>query len=344
MKRFVSSLLLLSLSAFEIVYSQSASIDKAKFFSDTSVINANITTNLGKLFSLRNKEGYIFPATFSFTLPDGTKLSDEMQLEVRGHFRRGYCYIPPLKLIFKNNKASVLHSLKSLKLVSECKISAENEQYLLKEFVIYKIYNLITDLSFRVRLLNLNLQDSSGKKKTITEHAFLMEDVKDLAKRNNCALWEKGHMHPESTNRRQMTIVALFEYMIGNTDWGVSADHNTRLIVAKDDSLTRPYVIPYDFDYSGFVNTDYAVPDEKLDIQNVRQRLYRGFPRTIAELNEVLDIFKRKKESIYGVINHFALLSGRSKKDLTDYLDDFYKLINSPNEVKSTFIDNARKE
>jgi hypothetical protein len=344
MKPFLSALLLFFFSSLQVIYGQSPSIDKVQFFTDTSMFSATITTNMSKLFSQKNKSGYTFPATFSATLANGVNVNDQIELELRGHFRKGYCYMPPIKIIFKNNKSSVMQSLKSLKLVNECKFSGQYEQYLLKEFTVYKIFNLLTDLSFRVRLLNLNFQDSSGRKKPITEHAFLMEDIKELAKRNNCTVWANGHVNTEASQRRQMTMVAVFEYMIGNTDWAVSVEHNIKLVVSKKDSSARPYAVPYDFDYSGLVNTEYAVPDERLELENVRERLYRGYPRTMPELNEVLDIFKQQKEKIYALINNFNLLTSRSKDEMTGYLDAFYKTINSPADVKSVFIENARNQ
>ena len=343
MKRFSLPLLLLCIFALQIVNAQPPSVDRVKFFNDTSTINATIITNTSKLFK-NNKQGVILPASFVTTLPDGTSVNDEIQMEIRGHFRHDYCYVPPLKLIFKNNKASVLSSLKSLKLVNECKLSRQYDQYLMKEFIAYKIYNLLTDMSFRVRLLNVSFQDSGGKKKPITEHAFLLEDIKEVAKRNDCAEWKKPNLVTEATNRKQMTMVAIFEYFIGNTDWAVPVNHNTRLIYSLKDSLLRPFVVPYDFDYSGIVNTEYAVPDERLGIENVQERLYRGYPRTMEEVNEALDIFKQQKEKIYATINNFDLLNPSSKKDLTLYLDAFYETIKDPRSVKSVFIDNARTQ
>ncbi len=298
MKRISYPLLIISFLLCQIAYSQTSSIDKVKFFEDTSMINATITTDMVKLFRQKEKTGAEFPANFSATLPGNIVINDPILLTVRGHFRKGYCYLPPLKVAFKYNDSSVMKSLEDLKLVSQCKISETNEQYLFKEFLIYKIYNLITDMSFRVRLLNLELVDSAGKKKTISEHAFLIEDIKNVAKRNDCKSWKTGKMDPRNVDQRQMTIVAIFEYMIGNTDWGVPVNHNTNLILSKKDSLQRPYVVPYDFDFSGFVNTDYSVPDERLHITSVTERLYRGFPRSIEEINDVLDIFKKQKNNI----------------------------------------------
>ena len=343
MKPFFTALLFLIISAVNVTYGQK-SIDKVKFFTDTSIVNATLTLNIKKVLANKAKEGIIFPATFTCKLGDSLNINDKMEVEVRGHFRRGYCYMPPLKLIYKHNPAAAFYHLKSLKLVSTCMPSKDDEQNLLKEFIAYKIYNLITDKSFRVRLLNLNYQDSSGKRKTITEHAFLMEDINELAKRNDCKDWTDRKFGTEATDRRQMTTVAIFEYMIGNTDWSVPVDHNIKLIHSKSDSLSRPYVVPYDLDFSGFVNTNYSIPDERLGIETVRQRLYRGFPRTMEELNSVLDIYKQQKGNIYALINNFNLFTSATKKELTDYLDEFYDTINNPSEVKRTFIDHARTQ
>ena|SRR5665213_3505057 len=121
-------------------------------------------------------------------------------------------------------------------------------------------------------------------------------------------------------------------------------NHNIKLIHANNDPMSRPFVIPYDFDYSGLVNTSYAVPDERLGIESVRQRVYWGFPRTMEELNDVLDIFNKQKANIYALINNLIILTAETKSGMIDYLDDFYRTINNPAAVKRTFITNAREK
>jgi len=317
-------------------------VNKVKFFEDTSVVNASLTFNIKKLLTKKSRQGLIFPGVFACKLGDSLNVNDNISIEVRGHSRRATCYIPPLKLIYKNNKEAAFYKLKSLKLVNTCAITKDDDQNLLKEFIIYKIYNQITDRSFRARLLKLSYIDSSGSRKTITQHAFLLEDVKELAKRNACDDWTGKKFGTEATDRRQMTMVAIFEYMIGNTDWAVPNGHNIRLIHSNIDTLSRPYAVPYDFDYSGLVNTTYAIPDDRLGIENVRQRLYRGFPRLMEELNEVLDVFKKQKTNIYAIINNFNLLTPTTKRDMIDYLDGFYATIGSQSEIRETFITHAR--
>ncbi|HEY4326956.1 MAG TPA: hypothetical protein VGN20_23420 [Mucilaginibacter sp.] len=346
MKSFFTALLFLVIAATNAVYAQKY-VDKVKFFKDTSVVNATLTLNFKKIMSEKEKLGHIYPAMFSCKMGDSLNINDHVSLEVRGHFRREHCYLPPLKIIFKNEASSAFYKLKSLKLVSNCMVSNSDDQNLLKEYLVYKMYNMITDKSFRVRLLNLSYQDSSGKKKTITRHAFLIEDAKELAKRNDCVDWtdvEGKKFTSETTDRRQMTLVAMFEYMIGNTDWSVPVNHNIKVIHSKKDSLLRPFAVPYDFDFSGLVNTTYSSPDERLEIENVRVRLYRGFPRAMEELNIATDIFKKQKENIYTLINNFSLLAPYSKKEMTHYLDDFFRTINDPKSVKDVFITNARTQ
>jgi len=141
-----------------------------------------------------------------------------------------------------------------------------------------------------------------------------------------------------------MTLVSIFQYMIGNTDWSVTVNHNIRLIRTKGDSVSRPYPVPYDFDYAGLVNAGYAIPAEQLGTQSVKERVYRGYPRNIAELNTIMEVFKERKEKIYSLIKNFDLLSSGNKKEMINYLDEFYSAIKSDSDLKQLFIDNARTE
>jgi len=345
MKPVLFAVWLLSITIMQIANGQSTVKDRNAFFKDTSLLNATLVVNMSKILNHNNKKGFDLTGTFITTLPDGTKVNDQILVEKRGHFRNDFCYVPPVKLIFNYRDSARLNYLKSMKLVSECKVSPEHEQFLFKEYLVYKIYNLLSSKSFQVRLLNIKWEDTVGKKqKIINDYGFLLEDLKDVATRNNCTEWKKNKLSTEQTDRRQMTMVAIFEYMIGNTDWAVTVDHNIRLIQSRDDTLTRPYVVPYDFDYSGLVNTYYSVPDEKLEIESVTQRVYRGFPRTMPELQSVLDTFRKQKNNIYDLINNFNYLTARNKKEMIGFLSDFFVMIENPKQVKTAFIDKARLE
>ena len=343
MKSILYLLLLFPFFSSGIVSGQATSVDPAKFFEDSSVLNVTIKTNIINLLRHKQKAGMKFPAKISFMLPDSTLVNEPITIETRGHFRKDFCYIPPLKIIFKDKKKSVLEPLGSLKLVNQCMTSEVYRQYLVSEWLVYKMYNLLTDKSYRVRLLNLQIIDTTERKKPIIENAFLVEKTSDLAKRNDCIELKIKRIENNMTNRQQMTLVGIFEYMIGNTDWAVSVSHNSRLLRSKNDPQSLPYPVPYDFDYSGLVNTSYAIPDPELGIANVRERLYRGFPRTLHEINETLDIFKKQEKNIDALITNCSLITSRTKKDLTSYLNDFFTLIKDPAQVNQTFVRNARK-
>jgi hypothetical protein len=102
--------------------------------------------------------------------------------------------------------------------------------------------------------------------------------------------------------------------------------------------------VPYDFDHSGFVNAGYATPNELLGTETVKERVYRGFPRTMEELQATFDIFRKQKENINSLIMNFALLKERTRKEIVSYLEDFYKTINNKSQVQSIFIENARRQ
>jgi hypothetical protein len=337
MKRILVLIWLIGITDLSIGYCQSTTVDRASFFNDTSTIQATLVTNLDNILSNHRKKNNEVPAVFIFSQPDGQKITNPVTLRVRGNFRLHYCLVPPLKIKFNSKDSSVLHSLKTLELVSACKISADYEQYLLKEYLTYRIYNLLTEKSFHTRLLRLNLQDSAGKKKPVYFYAFLLEDLKDLAKRNDCREWKKGNIKSSAVDHQQVAMVSVFQYMIGNLDWGLSPNHNVKLIASLKDTTGGLNIIPYDFDYSGFVNAHYAVSNDE-ELENVKQRKYIGLPRTLIELEEVLVIFKQRKSQIYDLVNHFDLLTSKSKKEITDYLDEFYDMISHSDKVKLNFV------
>jgi hypothetical protein len=163
-----------------------------------------------------------------------------------------------------------------------------------------------------------------------------------MAKRNYCKKVDKGVFLQERTDRQQMTLVAVFEYLIGNTDWSVPNYHNIKLMRPVTDSVSFPYTVPYDFDFSGLVDAPYAIPKEELGIQSVRERLYRGFPRTMEEVQGTLNIFRDKKEAIKQLVMNFELLNPRSRKEMTEYMEDFYQTIENKNLVERIFIKEAR--
>jgi hypothetical protein len=307
---------------------------------DDSVIEVTLTTDLRNLRTAK-KDPTWQPAHIKMQFSDTSIVEEEIRVEPRGIYRKTYCDFASLYLDFKNTGSPKLSPLKKLKLVGSCSLGNTNEEFLLKEYLTYKIYNFLSVMSFRVRLLHVNYQDSKQKIKPYTQYAFLIEDTKDMADRNNCVEIKDKKFATEGTNRHQVTFMTLFQFMIGNTDWAIGNYHNVKLMAPKTDTLAKPYPVPYDFDYAGLVNAPYAVPSENLDIRNVTDRYYMGYPRAMEELQSILEVFKEKKETIFLTINSFPFITDRVKKEMIRFLDQFYDIAESKGSIKSAFIDKA---
>jgi hypothetical protein len=321
---------------------QSKPINDKEFFKDDEIIEVKFSTDMKALLAEKKDLNYL-AATMSFKFKDGTVASGPVKVKPRGNFRKSQCRIASLMIDFKNPASPAFSKLGTLKLVGGCNTTTNNEQDLLKEYLVYKMYNMLTDLSFRVRLIHVNYSDTKGKVKTYDQYAFLIEDVDDLGKRNKCQ--EKEHIPypPLGMRRDETTLFYLFQYMIGNTDWSITHYHNVKLLVDKKDTLSLPYPIAYDFDVTGLVNPSYGTPPPQLGIERLTQRLYRGHERSMDEIELTVKSFLKKEEAFYALINNFDLLTSGSKKEMISFLKEFYFEIKSKKELKRIFVDNALK-
>ncbi len=325
------------------IEAQTKEIKGKDFFSDERQLEVILTTDIKNLLSEKRTLKAV-DAIISCKFPDSSIIEENIKLKQRGHFRKDNCYLSSLMLQFNSNKANKLAPLKSLKLVGGCGKSSDDEQYLLKEYLVYKIYNLLTGYSFRVRLLQVAYTDTKGKIKPYSQYAFLLEDFDDVAKRNKSQEKKLIKFSPAGTNSYQTALLSIFQYMIGNTDWSITYYHNIRLMVPKIDTFSLPLPVAYDFDITGLVNPYYATTQEGLGIENVTQRLYRGFATTMEVTQAVVDLMLQKEKEIFSLIDGFSLLSQRNKKEMVNFLDGFFKTIKNKAEVKSIFITNARRD
>jgi hypothetical protein len=317
---------------------------KEQFFSDEGIIEMNITADFKTLIRKKRKDDFKMnyqTAQATLTFPGSASVTDSVEIRCRGKYRREVCSMPPLLINFKKNKTSQFAKLGTMKLVWPCENNSYYEQLILKEYLVYKMYNLLTEKSFRVRLVRIEYHDSKEKIKPHHYYAFFLEDIDAVAKRNKGKQFEIKRINSWDTNREQMTLVALFEYMIGNCDWTVPISRNVKLIRSKTDTLSKPFVIPYDFDYSGLVNASYAIPPTELPIKYVQERYYLGFTRTLDELKQTLQLFKNNQQAMDSLIINQQLLEPFHKKDMRKFLKEFFEIIEKDSDIKRQFINNA---
>lgn len=254
-------------------------------------------------------------------------INTDIKLKTRGVFRNQFCMFPPIELNFKKADFgySDLNKISKLKLVPQCSSGKDKEDYVLREYLAYKLFNVLTDTSFRVRLLTINYIDAVKKRKPVRQYGFFIEPVEMLITRTNCIQIKSRLLNQKSIVPRIMDRLAIFNFMIGNYDWSVPGLHNILVIKSLNYNPSGLGIaIPHDFDWTGLVNATYAVPAEIVGTENVRERLFLGVCRSKEVFQKELDLFLEKKNEFYKVINDFQYISQKSKKDMIGYLDGFF--------------------
>jgi hypothetical protein len=281
------------------------------------------------------------PFMLTYQVGDSTPVQLEVELKTRGHWRRQerHCDFPPLRLNVPRSKVggTLFAGQDKLKLVTPCRPNMRDyEEYILREYAAYQVYNVLTPLSLRVRRATTTYVDTTGRMDSITTHTFLMEDVEQMAVRAGGKLMELQGARFTDVDSLQLGLVGVFLYMIGSTDWSLRGLHNIELVLGLEQGSFYP--VAYDFDFAGIVNTAYARPDPRLRIPSVRFRLYRGGCFTQAHWDTVLATFRERKAAIYAVYDSLPGLSERYVRDTRRYLDDFYEVIDDPGKVAKELI------
>jgi hypothetical protein len=222
-----------------------------------------------------------------------------------------------------------------------CKLGYED--YILREYLIYKLYNLLTDNSLKVRLLRINFINTAKESKPIRQYGFAIEPVKLMANRTHTLEIKPVNLSQKNIKPEMMDRLAIFNLMIGNTDWAVSNQHNT-LILSQPGSAQPELdvIVPFEFDYSGLVNADYAVPNENLPIKTVRERLYMGMCRSEEVYKNEVKEFAEKKDEFYKLINDFPYLNPRSKEDIINYLNGFFDMFDKHNSIAYNMLNQCK--
>ena len=257
-----------------------------------------------------------------------------VMLSPRGITRKmsDICSFPPLRVEFSPRPpaGSLFERQGRLKLVTHCKGSADFQQKVLLEYAAYRLYNSLTPLSFRARLANIDYVDDSGRPYT-SRVGFFIEDIDDVARRNGLARAQTPAMVPlGQIDPAAGARFAVFNYMIGNLDWSMRAGppeegccHNGRLLSASGRPGYLP--VPYDFDFSGFVDAPYATPPEGIKVNNVRQRLYRGYCAHNQYAAAFATQAAARRAELLGLISAIPGMEPKTQAKAASYLEGFFK-------------------
>ncbi len=318
-----------------------AAAGEKPLFESSDVIRLTITGPLSAIARSRSFEAR--PGTIAVA---GTGPPLPILLSARGINRRtaDTCQFPPLRVRFAGAppEQSPFVGQKSLKLVTHCRNSPAFQQYVLLEYAAYRMFNLLSPASFRVRLATIDYVDDGGRP-IASRYGFFIEDLGDVARRN--AMQEAGL--PEiipitSLSPRHAALYALFQHMIANHDWSMRAGpkgdeccHNAKLIAPARGVAAGVVPIPYDFDFSGLVDAPYAVPPDALKIASVRQRQYRGYCLHNGEAYAVAVQMRSQRPQILAALSSTPGLDPKTVARATAYLDGFFADIASNDTVRA---------
>ena len=298
------------------------------FFTQPEIVELSLSLPLARVLSDRGANPRLHPATLSYQDAAGATKTMAVQVQVRGNRRKDptVCDFPPLLVKFPPEAArgTLFGPVTELKLTTHCL----SDTYTLREYLVYKLYNVLTDMSYRTRLCRITYRDNGGRANATVRYAFFLESTEVLARRNQAKVVPKKlFFGMENVTPAPMATLAVFQYMVGNTDWSVPFRHNIKLLAQNP--LFPPVPVPFDFDYSGLVMAPYAVPPEQLGITSVRERVFRGYDFAPETYAAVRNLFNARREALYQVYSSCPYLSEKEREFSTSYLNDFFETLNN---------------
>ena len=272
-----------------------------------------------------SKEQY-FPASLTIGENKFGPIELPLRIAKRGVTRKSICDFPPIK--FKFDEDTLLTKgysrWNTYKIVTHC--IPNGNDYVVSEFLAYRIYNYLTNNSFRVKLVMMNYDDNSKRLMNIMDDSihlgFIIEEDEELAYRRKAELYE-GDI--KNIDRKQYAQMVVFQYMIGNTDWNLGKGHNIKWI--QQEGVSSPTPLPYDFDFCGLVDVPHAAPHPSIPIKTVTERFLQWRGKTKDELQGICKEMIKNKEDILDIVRDETHLTAKKKKELLAYLNSFFDQI-----------------
>jgi hypothetical protein len=334
-KQIICILLLFHFSISSQIYAQgnnSSDSNKktTKLFRNQKTLPLKLSYSNKNVKRNTNDSTYIKSA-LKYKKENGEWKAIDIELRARGNFRLENCYFPPIKIKIKKDvsKGTLFKGNKKLKLVLPCLLQKDKNDNVIKEYIAYKMYELISPYHFKTRLVDITLTEPKGKKtKTHNIKGLLIEDDKKMAKRHQGKIVERSI---DSRAQEDLTSVqnAFFQFMIGNVDFSATKQHNAKLLYIDK----KIYPIPYDFDMSGLVNASYAsvsqTQNNAIKITSVTQRQYRGFKRDFKIIKKVRQEFLSNKNKMLAIVDSYES-SFENQSEFNNcklFISDFFKIM-----------------
>jgi len=316
-----------------------------ELFASDQPVEFVLAADFERLDGDRSQESENRPAQLLVRGHDGHPVMIPMEVRTRGNFRlqRRNCSDPPLRLDFpvSDTLGTLFDGQDDMKLVTHCRNSDRFEQNVLEEYLAYRLYNLLSDVGFRVQLAEIVYLDSRGKREPLRRMGFLIEDEDAMGPRLQGRMIEAEAANPSDFVLDELGLVYLFQFMIGNVDWGTGTSHNIKILL--DEEGYHP--IPYDFDWSGLVDAPYAGPNPlTVDLHvGVRERVYWGACLPGMDYDGLFQRFNGVRDGVLALAGRIPGLSDQNRESAVQYLEEFYDVINDPRRAKREIMDACRR-
>ena len=301
-------------------------------FETKEPLNLTLKFSVKELQKTKYKEEYL-PAVMTCHVSDNFEVTHEVRVRARGEIRKKICSAPMFWVNIRHAgiEAEDLTDVIKIKVVQRCKSSSMHKYYVLREYLVYQIWNLLSPYSFNTRLVRLNIIDTGRKNKEKEDWAFIIEPEAMMTERNNCMSINSDKLSLKTVSKDWMDKVAFFSYMVGQSDYSVTGRHNLKILTSKEYGPTGFIPVPYDFDYCGLVDAEYAIPGETLGIEAVTERYYLGACRSEEVYNKTIEWLASYREEIRDLILSFEYMEESERQDFLEYIESYY----SESETKS---------
>ena len=327
-----------TLTLLLLLFGYSTTASSQLLFTENTPLELTLNFDYTYVVKDRGERPLKYPALLEYRDENGKMQGIKLKVRTRGHSRKmeSMCDFPPLMLLFDDDDVedTPFEEQRKLKLVTHCKTGKKYRDLNLTEFLAYRIYNQLSDHSLRVRRVVITYKDFRGKDQT-TQLGFFIEEEKQFRKRFDLKKVDDGDAEKYTATRDNLLRVALFNYLIGNTDWNLEERHNLELF--RPDDTDQLLLVPYDFDLAGVVNAPYARPQTIYGIESVTDRYYLGGCYEPAEVKQAVAEFQKARPQIMKLIDDLQLR--RKEEDRVRlFLKEFFDTLDAE-EVPKVFME-----
>ncbi len=332
--RHICLLGLLFMSLHQQVFTQ-----VPKLFEQDEIMHISIYADMDALLHDIGEERDYHNGLLLYQEPHGELLKFDIELKTRGNFRRraDVCPFPPIKINFEKDqiKNTLFEGADKIKLVTHCNnLDRSAEDYLMSEYLAYRIFNQLHNTSHRVRLVKVQYHDILRKYKQQYRYAFFVEKAEQVADRTDLQSIESDHLNMDHLNMNYYQLVSVFQFLIGNTDWSVMLPKNISPLVEADS--TNIFIAPYDFDLSFLVRPSYIDKNPGMDPDRSTAKI-KAYSQSLDDFQAIIQVISGKKEAILKSVKSFGLLGNRQKKHILKFLEDRFDILEDPDRLPDYF-------